>query len=65
MKSLPSRYAEMLKMGIERGFVVSVTNFVDEFLCPVESVEARALPYQEGELWFDEAENIIGVCSPP
>lgn len=52
----------MLDKGIGRGIVVLVTNFIEEFLCPVEDANPCAIPYLEGEHWIDVAEDVIKVC---
>lgn len=47
-----------------RGFVESITNFVNEFLYPQETANARSIPYMEGEYWVDAAEEEMQVFSP-
>lgn len=59
-QTISTRYATILETAIERRIVASMTNFYDEFLSP-ENADVRLLPYHEGDLWVDVAEDILEV----
>ena len=54
----------MLEDAVKRGFVVSVTNFVDEFLDPAKTPNPLSIPYLEEQYWVDVAEDVLKVFCP-
>lgn len=54
----------MLQALKDRGFVVGVTNFVDEYLLSAKNADPRTIPYLVEQHWPDVAEELIQVCVP-